>query len=106
MGRRSPTDKRRDRHITAGDDASSGSCTTDRRNRLRTIAMETLSVIEDGHYTADGVQYDLEASTNETVWRTAFYSPDCHLKYWCFPYTYRPTYDERIRIAVRPITTS
>ena len=59
---------------------------TERRNRLRTIAEQTLKVIEDGSYTPpdseSSVPYNLRAKINSMTTGTRYYAPESFLSSW------------------------
>jgi uncharacterized protein (TIGR02452 family) len=55
------------------------------RDELRAIAKATIEILEAGHYTAEGVKYDLRPQLGAMISGTRYYTPDCDLSDWSQP---------------------
>jgi len=64
---------------------SDSSSTWGDRARLRIIAKETLSVLEESKYVVDGITYDLKEATKHVAKHTNYFAPDCFLSQWASP---------------------
>ncbi|KAI0669409.1 hypothetical protein C8Q78DRAFT_176051 [Trametes maxima] len=78
---------------------------SERRNRLKGIADDTLEAIEQGHYSLNGQTYDLRVPTAVSKQQTQYYAPDSLLSTWASSGTPPTTLDHSTSFSVLEVST-